>query len=175
MDIRNGDLEGLERVKIIGLVSDVLGPHAQKRLKMSKLGLKVYTKKAVRHQDGLEIVENIALKQFAHSGTHVAGSRKCIRTVSLSMPVYKTMIATAFNVLSVKLIVTTWKRRDEILCDNCREHKRETVKHLFCRCKYPLYEAIRTKRHDKVVCEFYCWVKLRAEKGKLGRLDLFQM
>jgi hypothetical protein len=66
-------------------------------------------------------------------------------------------------------------RRGEIFCDNCRERKRETVKHLFCRCRFPLFEAIHTKRQDKVVCELYCWVKLRAENGKLGRLDSFQI
>jgi hypothetical protein len=91
------------------------------------------------------------------------------------MPEYKTMIAAAFNVLPVKSVVTTWMRRGEIFCDNCRERKRETVKHLFYRCRYPLYEAIRTKRYDKVVCELYCWVKLRAEKGNLGRLNSFQI
>ena len=91
------------------------------------------------------------------------------------MPEYKTMIAASFNVLPVKSVVTTWMRRGEIFCDNCQEKKRESVKHLFCRCRYPLYEAIRTKRHDKVVCEFYCWVKLRAEKRKRGRLDSFQI
>ena len=53
--------------------------------------------------------------------------------------------------------------------------KKETVKHLFWRCRNPLYEAIRIKRHDNVVCKFYCWVKLRAEKGKLGRFDSFQI
>lgn len=89
------------------------------------------------------------------------------------MSEYKTMIAVAFNVLSVKSVVTTWMRCGEIFCDNCREQKRATVKHLFCRCRFPLYEAIRTKRLDKV--KFYCWVKLRAENGKLGRLDFFQI
>ena len=175
VDIRSGDLEGLERVQIIGLYSDAEGPNAQAQLDKAKLELKEYTKEAVRHRDGLECVEKIATKQFAHSGTHAAGSRKWIRTASLSMPEYKTMIAAAFNVLPVKSVVSTWMRRGGIICDNCHEQKRETVKHLFCRCRYPLYEAIRTKRHDKVVCEFYCWVKLRAEKGKLGRLDLFQI
>ena len=53
VDIRSGDLEGLERVKIIGLFSDVLGPHSQKRLEMAKLELKEYRKEAVRHRDGL--------------------------------------------------------------------------------------------------------------------------
>ena len=62
MDIRNGNLEGLERVKVIGLFSDVLGPEAQKQLEMAKLELKEYTKEAVRHRDGLEIVKNIASK-----------------------------------------------------------------------------------------------------------------
>ena len=91
------------------------------------------------------------------------------------MPEYKTMIAATFNVLHVKSVVTTWMRRGEIFYDNCRKQKRATVKHLFCRCRFSLYEAIRTKRLDKVVCEFYCWVKLRAEKGKFGRLDFFQI
>jgi hypothetical protein len=91
------------------------------------------------------------------------------------MPEYKTMIAVAFNVLPVKSVVTTWMRRGEIFCDNYWEQKREMVKHLFCRCRYPLYEAIRTKQHDKVVCELYCWVNLRAEKDKLGRLDSFHI
>ena len=53
VDIRSGDLEGLERVKIISLFSDVLGPHSQKRLEMTKLELKEYRKEAVRHRDGL--------------------------------------------------------------------------------------------------------------------------
>ena len=175
VDIRSGDLEGLEQVKIIGLFSDVIGPNAQKQLHIAKLELKEYTKEAVHHRDGQECVEKITTKQFAHSGIHAAGSRKWIRTASLSMPEYKTMIVAAFNVLPVKSVVTTWMRRCEIFCDNCREQKRKTVKHLFCNCGYPLYEAIRTKRHDKVVCEFYCWVKLRAENGKLGRLNSFQI
>ena len=91
------------------------------------------------------------------------------------MPEYKTMIAASFNVVPVKSVVTTWMGRGKIFCNNCREQKQETVKHIFCRCRYPLYEAMRTERHDKVVCKFYCWVKLRAEKGKLGRLDSFQI
>ena len=53
VDIRSGYLEGLEKVKIIGLFSDVLGPHSQKRLEMAKLELKEYRKEAVRHRDGL--------------------------------------------------------------------------------------------------------------------------
>ena len=89
------------------MFNDVLGPNAQKQLEMAKLELKAYTKEAVRHRDGLEIVENIASKQFAHSEAHAAGSQKWIRTVSLSMSEYKTMIAAAFNVLPVKLVVTT--------------------------------------------------------------------
>ena len=76
VDIRNGDLEGLERVKFIGLFNDVRGPQAQKQLEIAKLELKEYTKEAVRHRDGLEIVENIASKQFAHSGAHATGNRK---------------------------------------------------------------------------------------------------
>ena len=156
MDIHNDDLEGLERVKIIDLFNDVLGSRAQKRLDMAKLELKEYTKEAVRHQDGLEIIEKIASKYFAHNVGHAAGSRKWIRTASLSMSEYKTMIAAAFNVLPVKSVVTTWMRRGEIFCDNCREQKRETVKHMFCGCKYPLNEVIRTKRHDKIVCKLYC-------------------
>jgi hypothetical protein len=111
VDIRNGELEGLKRVKVIGLFNDVQGPQAQKQLDIAKLELKEYTKEVVRHRDGLEIVENIASKQFAHSGTHAAGSRKWIQTASLSMPEYKTMIAAAFNVLPVKSVVTTWIRR----------------------------------------------------------------
>ena len=106
--IRNGDLEGLERVKIIGLFSDGLGPNAQTRLDKDKLELKEYTKEAVRHRDGLKIVEKIASKQFAHDGAHTAGSRKWIRTFCLNMPKYKTMIAAAFNVLPVKSVVSTW-------------------------------------------------------------------
>ena len=37
------------------------------------------------------------------------------------------------------------------------------------------FEAIRKKRHDEVVCELYCWVKLHAENDKLGRLASFQI
>ena len=62
VDIRNGDLEGLERVKIIGLFNDEMGLNAQARLDKDKLDLKEYTKEAVRHRDGLEIVEKIASK-----------------------------------------------------------------------------------------------------------------
>jgi hypothetical protein len=120
VDIRNGNLEELERVKIIGLFSDVLGTYAQKQLEMVKLELKAYRKEAVHHRDGLEIVENIVSKQFAHSGAHTAESRKWIRTASLSMPEYKTMIAAAFNVPPVKSVVTTWMKRGEIFYDNCR-------------------------------------------------------
>ena len=40
MDIRNGDLEGLERMKVIDLFSDVLGLQAQKQLELTKLELK---------------------------------------------------------------------------------------------------------------------------------------
>ena len=72
VDICNGDLEGLERVKIIGLFNDVLGLQAQKQLELAKLELKEYTKEAVRHRDGLEFVENIVSKQFTHSGVHDA-------------------------------------------------------------------------------------------------------
>ena len=107
VDIHNGDLEGLERVKTIGLFSDGLGPNAQVRLDKDKLELKEYTKEAVMHRDGLEIVEKIASKQFAHDGAHAAGNRKWIRTSCLSMPEYKTMIAAAFKVLLVKSVVTT--------------------------------------------------------------------
>ena len=121
VDIRSGDLEGLERVKIIGLFSDVIGPNVQKQLDITKLELKDYIKEAVCHRDGLECVEKIASKQFAHSEIHAAGSRKWIRTASMSMPEYKTMIAASFNVLPVKSVVTTWMRRGEIFCDNCRE------------------------------------------------------
>ena len=46
------------------------------RSKMVKLELKAYTKEVVQHRAGLEIVENIASKQFAHNGAHAAGSRK---------------------------------------------------------------------------------------------------
>ena len=105
VDIRSGDLERLERVKIIGLFSDVIGPNVQKQLDIAKLKLKEYIKEAVRHRDGLECFEKIATKQF--SEIHAAGSRKWIRTASLSMPEYKTMIVAAFNVLPVKLVVTT--------------------------------------------------------------------
>lgn len=66
---------------------------------------------------------------------------------------------------------STW----EVHCDNCRERKRETVKHMFCNYKYPFYEAIRTKRHDKVVSELYYLLKLKTENDKLGRLDVFQI
>ena len=159
----------------IGLFNDWLGPTAQKWLDIKKLVLKEYTKEAVRHRDGLEIVEKIASKQFVHDGPYAAGSRKWIWTLSLSMPEYKTMIATAFNVLPVKSIVITWMRRGEIFCDNCREQKRTTVKHQFCICIYPLYEAIRTKRDGKVVCELYCSIKLQAKNDKLGILDFFQI
>lgn len=175
VDIRNGDLEGLERVKIIGLFNDRLGPNTQARLDKDKLELKEYIKEAVRHQDGLKIVEKIASKQFAHDGAYAAESRKWIRTSCLSMPEYKTMIAAAFNVLPVKSVVLTWMRRGETRCDNCPGRMRKTVKHLFCRCEHPLFEAIRIKRHNKVVCELYCWVKLRAENGKLGRLASFHI
>lgn len=61
-NIRNGDLEGLERVKIIGMFSDGLNPNAQSRLDNDKLELKEYTEEAVRHQDILEIVRKIASK-----------------------------------------------------------------------------------------------------------------
>ena len=168
VDIRNGDLEGLEKVKVIGMFNDVLGLQAKKQLEMTKLKLKEYTNEAVRHRDRLKIVENIASKQFTHS-------KKWIRTASLSIPEYKMMIAVAFYVLPIKSVETTWMRGGEIFCDNCRETKRKMVKHLFCRCRYPLYEAIHTKRHDKVLCEFYCWVKLRTKKDKLGKLDSFQI
>lgn len=47
VDIRNGDLEGLERVKIIGLFNDEMGLNAQARLDKDKLDLKEYTKEAV--------------------------------------------------------------------------------------------------------------------------------
>ena len=107
VDIRSGDLEALKRVKIIGLFSDVIGPNAQKQVDIAKSELKEYTKEAVRHRDGLECVEKIATKQFAHSRTHAAGSRKWIRTASMSMPEYKTMIVAALNVLPVKSVVTT--------------------------------------------------------------------
>lgn len=46
---------------------------------------------------------------------------------------------------------------------------------MFCSCKYLLYEVIRTKRFNKVVNKFYCWIKLRVENGKFGRLDGFQI
>ena len=62
VDIRNGNLEGLERVKIIGLFNDGLGPNAQMRFDKDKLELKDYTKEAVRHRDGLEIIEKIVSK-----------------------------------------------------------------------------------------------------------------
>ena len=175
VDIRNGDLEELERVKIIGLFNDGVGPNAQARLDKDKLDLKEYTKEAVRHRDGLEIVEKIASKQFAHDEAHAAGSRKWIRTSCLSMPEYKTMIAAAFNVLPVKSVVSTWLKRSEMHCDNCSGQIRETVKDLFCKCEHPLFEAIRVKWHDKVVCKLYCWIKLRAEKDKFGRLASFQL
>ena len=84
------------------------------------------------------------------------------------MPEYKTMIAATFNVLHVKSVVTTWMRRGEIFYDNCRKQKRATVKHLFCRCRFSLYEAIRTKRLDKVVCKFYCWVNYERKMINLG-------
>lgn len=97
VDIRNRELEGLERVKIIGLFNNGLGPNAQSRLNNEKIELKECTKEAVWHRNGLEIVERIASKQFAHDGVHVAGSRKWIRTSSLSMLEYKTMVAAAFK------------------------------------------------------------------------------
>ena len=153
VDIRIADLEGLERVQIISIFSDRLGPNAQSRLDNEKLKLKKYTNEAVRHRNILEVVERISSKQFAHDKAHAAGSRKWIRTSSLSMSEYEIMIATAFKVLPVKSVLTTWTRRRKIHCDNCKKRKRETVKHLFCRCMYLLYEAIRTKHHDKVVCE----------------------
>ena len=90
VNIRSGNLEGLERVKIIDLFNDVIGPNAQKQLDIANLKLKEYIKEAVHHRDGLECVEKIATKQFAYNGTHAAGSRKWIRTASLSMPEYKT-------------------------------------------------------------------------------------
>ena len=62
MDICNGDLEGLKNVKVIVLFNDVLGPYAQKQLKFAKLELKAYTKEAIRHQDGLEFVNDIISK-----------------------------------------------------------------------------------------------------------------
>ena len=75
VDIRNGDLEGFERVKIIGLFGVVLDPHAQKRFDMAKFELKEYMKKAVRHRDGLEIVEKISSKHFAHNNTRRGKSK----------------------------------------------------------------------------------------------------
>ena len=61
------------------------------------------------------------------------------------MPEYKTMIAAALNVLPVKSVISTWLRRGETHCNNCPGRVRETVKHLFCKCEHPLFEAIRVK------------------------------
>ena len=91
------------------------------------------------------------------------------------MSEYETIIAAAFKVLPVKSVLTTWTRRGKIHCDKCKMRKQETVKHLFCRCMYPLYEAIHTKRHDKMVCELYCWINVQAKNNKLGRFDSFQI
>ena len=74
VDIRNGDLEGLERVKTIGLFSNGLAPNTQVRLDKDKLELKEYTKETIMHWDGLEIVENIASKQSAYDGAYAAES-----------------------------------------------------------------------------------------------------
>ena len=76
VDIRNGDLERLERMKILDIFNDGLGRNAQSRLDNEKLELKEYTKEAVRYRDRLKIVEKIASKQFAHNGAHAEGSRK---------------------------------------------------------------------------------------------------
>lgn len=171
----NGDIEG--RLDVLAI-----GPEAgneRATLEDQKEDLKEYTKEAVKFIDGKEVVEKIATRQFLHEGAHASGSRKWLRTACLNMPEYKTMVAAAFNVLPVKSVVSTWKREGGRIgvanCSNCAEGKRETVKHLFCSCKHPLYEAIRTKRHDKIVCELYCWVKLNAEKGRLGHVNQFQM
>ena len=67
VDIRNGDLEGLERVKIIGLFSDVIGPNAQKQLDIAKLELKEYTKEAVRHR-----MDWNALRRSRRNNSHIA-------------------------------------------------------------------------------------------------------
>jgi hypothetical protein len=55
VDICNGDLEGLERVKISGFFSNRLGPNAQSRLENEKLKLKEYTKEVVRYRNGCRL------------------------------------------------------------------------------------------------------------------------
>ena len=114
VDIRNGDLERLERMKILDIFNDGLGRNAQSRLDNEKLELKEYTKEAVRYRDRLKIIEKITSKQFAHNGAHAEENRKGIRISSLSMHKYKIMIAAAFNVVPVKMVVTTWTRRGKI-------------------------------------------------------------
>lgn len=172
----NGEVEGHRDLQKIGEDPEMpRGPNAQEDLDKDKLELKEYTKGAVRYRDGKELVHKIATSQFEYRGAQASGSRKWLRTPCLSMPEFKTMAAAAFNVLPVKSVVSTWHRRGQVNCTNCQEGKRETIKHLFCSCKHPMYEAIRVKRHDKVVSELYCWIKLRAEKGKLGNLANFQV
>ena len=85
------------------------------------------------------------------------------------------MNAATFNVMSVKSMVSTWNRKGVMYCDNCRERKRKMVKNMFCSYKYSIYEVIRMKRHDNIVSELYCWVKVRLEKMKLDRLNSFQI
>lgn len=63
---------GARKIKIICMFSDGLSPNAQSRLNNDKLELKEYTKEAIRHRDGLEIVKKIVSKQFAHNGAHAA-------------------------------------------------------------------------------------------------------
>lgn len=172
----NGDIEGRLDVKWIGGPTAEEGdPRAQEKLEGQKKDLKEYTKKAVKYMDSKELAEKIATSQFMYKGTHAPGSRKWLRTACLSIPEYKTMVAAAFNVLPVRSVVNTWTREGDPTCPNCREGKRETIKHLFCTCKHPLYEAIRVKRHDKIVCELYCWITLNAEKGRLGKLADFHI
>ena len=107
VNIHNGNLEGLEKVKIINNLNIGMDMNSQTMLDNEKLELKEYTKEAVRYRDGLEIVEKIASKQFTHDGAHTARNRQWIQTSCLSMPEYKTIIAAAFNVLPVNLVVST--------------------------------------------------------------------
>lgn len=44
VDIRNGNLEGLEKMKVIGNLNNKMGPNAQAMLDNEKLELKEYTK-----------------------------------------------------------------------------------------------------------------------------------
>ena len=83
------------------------------------------------------------------------------------------MVVAAFNVLSIKSVIITWNRRSQMSCDNCKEEKQETVKHMLCSCKHSLYEVVMTKQHDKVVSEFYWWINHGWRKVNYTKLISF--